>query len=149
MTLEALLKRDGILTYKTQGSSMEPMLKAGGSLVTIRKKHPGERFHENDVVLYRAPGGQHYILHRIVSVGEHDYVMLGDNCIHYEYGIRDDDIHGLMVSFHRDGKTVRADDGDYLRYVLHTRKNEKKRIARRRALLWGKSAVKKLFFRDR
>ena len=51
-TFKEVLARDGVLVYRIRGVSMEPMLRQGRDLVTIRAAKPGERFHENDVVLY-------------------------------------------------------------------------------------------------
>ena len=65
-TFKEVLARDGVLVYRTRGVSMEPMLRLGRDLVTIRAAKPGERFHENDVVLYYQAVGR-YVLHRIVG----------------------------------------------------------------------------------
>ena len=52
---EEILKRDGVLVYRTQGVSMRPMLKQNRDLVTIRPV-PG-RLKKYDVPLYRKQGG--------------------------------------------------------------------------------------------
>ena len=36
LNLEALLRRDGVLVYKTRGVSMRPLFKENRDLVTIR-----------------------------------------------------------------------------------------------------------------
>ena len=148
MTFEELLARDGSLTYKTRGTSMEPLLHENRDLVTIRKKQPGERCRENDVVLYRYPGSSKYILHRIVEVRPEDYVILGDNCTRYEYGIRDENILGSMICILRDGREVRTTDETYLAYVRKLRANEKSRIRKHEKSEQFKQGVKKLIFYD-
>ena len=56
-------------------------------------------------------------MHRIVEVREHDYVILGDNCINKEYGITDEDILAVMTRFVHKGKEYSVTDKGYLRYA--------------------------------
>lgn len=114
-TFEQILERDGILTYRTQGRSMEPLLHELRDVVSIRRKDVGERCALHDVVLYRR--GDKYVLHRIVEVRDHDYVILGDNCFNYEAGIKDSDILGVMIAFVRKGRSYTVEDPRYLKYV--------------------------------
>ncbi len=114
LSFEDYLSRYGTLTYITVGVSMLPMLRQHRDLVNIRKKGT-ERCRKYDVVLYQGPADKH-ILHRIVQVREHDYVILGDNCIQREYGITDSQIIGVLESFVRDGRQVRTDSPMYLVY---------------------------------
>jgi len=115
ITYEQYLEQYGSLTYTFKGSSMNPMLRQGRDLFTVKVK-TAERCHKYDVVLYRRPPNQ-YVLHRIVEVREKDYVILGDNCINKEYGIRDEDIIGVLTGFVRDGKTYSVNDPGYRLYV--------------------------------
>lgn len=109
------LKQNGTLTYTFRGTSMYPLLKQGRDLFTVVSK-TSERCNKYDVVLYRRSGHQ-YILHRIIEVRGNDYVIQGDNCIAKEYGIRDEDIIGIMTSFQHKGKTYDVADKRYLLYV--------------------------------
>lgn len=115
ISYEEYFDKNEKLTYTFSGISMNPMLKQGRDLFTVRKK-TDERCQKYDVVLYRRPPHQ-YVLHRIVEVREHDYVILGDNCIFKEYGITDDDILAVMCEFLRDGKTISVDNKVYQLYV--------------------------------
>ena len=57
-----------------------------------------------------------YVLHRIIEVRPDSYVILGDNCIAKEYGIRDEDILGVLTSFRHNGHTVSVSDWRYRLY---------------------------------
>ena len=113
-TYEEYLEQNGSMTYSNVGVSMMPLLRQGRDLFTVRKKG-GERCKKYDVVLYRRPPS-HYVLHRIIAVREHDYVIRGDNCIRKEYGITDADIIGVMTGYVRNGKEHSAEDAVYRLY---------------------------------
>lgn len=114
------LAENGTLTYTNVGVSMLPLLREGRDLFTVRRKRP-ERCKRGDVVLYRR--GKDYVLHRVVEVRSDDYVILGDNCIGKEYGVRDADIIGVMTGYVRGGKEHSVQDWSYRVYSfvwLHT-----------------------------
>ena len=67
-------------------------------------------------MLYKRPPNK-YILHRIIEVRENDYVILGDNCIDKEYGIKDIDIIGIMTSYVRNGKEHSINERRYRLYT--------------------------------
>lgn len=113
-TYEEELNRTGRFTYTCSGVSMLPLLRQHKDLFTIEKKQG--RYEKYDVVLYKRPP-KFYVLHRVVEVREKDYVILGDNCINKEYGIRDEDILGAMTSFVRDGKEVPVSHKGYRMYA--------------------------------
>ena len=104
MTYEEYFKRHTELIYRNVGVSMLPMLKQGRDLFILKKK-TDQRCKKYDVVLYYRKPGQ-YVLHRIVEVHEKEYVILGDNCEHKEYGIKEEDILAVMDSFVRKGKII-------------------------------------------
>ena len=112
---EDLLERDGKLTYTNVGTSMLPLLQQGRDLFTVEKKGL-ERCKVGDVVLYCRPPDD-YVLHRIVDVRPQDYVLLGDNCVSREYGIKDSDILGVMTSFVHNGREHRVDEPVYRAYT--------------------------------
>ena len=121
MNIEQYLSENGTLTYSNKGTSMMPLLREGKDMFTLRRKG-AERCKIGDVVLYKRPP-KDYVLHRVVEVRENDYVILGDNCVTYEYGIKDSDILGVMTSFTRGGKEYRVESRGYRLYtfiILHT-----------------------------
>ena len=121
ISYEAFLDRHGRLTYTNVGVSMLPLLRQGRDLFTVEKK-TGERCQVGDVVLYRRPPDQ-YVLHRIIEVRAEDYVILGDNCVRKETGIRDEDILAVLTGFVRKGKEYTVRDRAYCAYTffwLHT-----------------------------
>ena len=54
LTLEECLAKNGFLTYRIRGVSMQPMLRQGRDLFTVVPKG-SERYKKYDVVLYRRP----------------------------------------------------------------------------------------------
>ena len=111
---EEILKRDGVLVYKTQGVSMRPMLKQNRDLVTIRPV--SGRLKKYDVPLYRKKGGG-YLLHRIIAITENGYVIRGDNTYVKELNVTDKDIVGVLTAFKRKGKDYSVDSKGYRLYA--------------------------------
>lgn len=114
ISYEDYLAAHDSLTYSNVGTSMLPLLRQGKDLFTVMKKG-ADRCKVGDVVLYRRPPS-HYVLHRIVEVRECDYVILGDNCVSREYGIKDDDVIGIMTGFVRNGREYSTQDWRYRAY---------------------------------
>ena len=121
MNIAQYLSENGTLTYSNRGVSMWPLLREGRDMFTLRRKG-AERCRRGDIVLYRRPPDK-YVLHRVIAVRENDYVILGDNCIAYEYGITDADILGVMTGFTRGGRDYSVECSGYRLYtfiILHT-----------------------------
>lgn len=118
---EEYIEKNGSLTYTNVGVSMLPLLRQGKDMFIVSKRN-GERCRVGDVVLYRRPP-KHYVLHRIIKVRPDDYVILGDNCIKKEYGIKDEDIIAVMTGYIRGGKEHSTSEKGYRLYSfiwLHT-----------------------------
>ena len=115
ISFEEYLDKNGSLTYSNVGVSMLPLLRQGRDLFTVEKK-TDKRCSRGDVVLYKRPPSA-YVLHRVIEVRENDYVILGDNCIAKEYGIKDADIIGIMTSFARNGRDHSVHDPGYRFYT--------------------------------
>lgn len=111
--IENRLRTDGMFVGKTQGNSMEPMLKEGRDTVIITP--PVFPLKKGDVPVYRKDG--HYTMHRIVAVTRHGYIICGDNRTDLEHNVTDSDIIGVLTAFYQDGKYIECSDEAYLRYV--------------------------------
>ena len=114
MTYEQYLEQYDTMTYRNVGVSMLPMLRQGRDTFTVTKK-TNQRCKQFDVILYRRPPSS-YVLHRIIEVRSHDYVVLGDNCINKEY-VKENDIIGVLSSFTHKGKSYPVSDKRYRLYV--------------------------------
>lgn len=112
-TFEEILREKGYLVYTNVGISMLPLLRQRRDIIEIRPLFG--RAKKYDVVLYKI--GEKYILHRVLKVCPHDYVICGDHNIYCEYGITDDQILGVMVRVIRNGKSITMDNWKYRLYV--------------------------------
>lgn len=115
MTFEQVIARDGRLIYTNRGDSMMPLIKQGRDLLVISKK-PKRRLKKYDVPLYKRDSGK-YVLHRILQVRKHDYVICGDNRWTKEYGITDRHIIGVLTAVIRNGEEIKVTDLKYRIYV--------------------------------
>lgn len=119
-TIEEVLASDGTATFTPNGNSMHPMLKSGRDTVTLKKvTTPLKKY---DLPLYRLKNGK-FILHRVIGKNKNGYIMRGDNLLSKEYGITDDMIIGVVVSFNRNGKNYSANSFCYKIYCM-IRNNE-------------------------
>ena len=121
-SFDEYLETHDSLTYTNVGVSMLPLLRQRKDLFTIKRKG-SERCKAGDVVLYRRPPN-HYVLHRIIKILPDSYVILGDNSIIKEFGIKDKDILGVMTSFVRNGKEHKVEEKGYRLYSfvwMHTK----------------------------
>ncbi len=137
------LRENGTLTYPNVGTSMMPLLRQGKDLLVVRARKEGERFRVGDVVLYHRPPDR-YVLHRIVEVRPEDYVILGDNCVRREYGIKDGDILGLMTGYVRGGREHSTEERGYRIYSAWVLRTEKFRIACKRLISGLRRTVKRV-----
>ena len=114
VSYEDELIKSGKIVATTVGVSMRPLIKQGRDSVMIEK--PVTRLNKNDVALYKRYDGK-YVLHRIVEVRPDDYVFLGDNCMSREYGIKDEQVIGVMTALVRGGKDIDLNGFGYKLYV--------------------------------
>ena len=139
------LKEYGKLTYSNVGVSMMPLLRQGKDLFTI-EKNDGQRYKKGDVVLF-ARGKDKYVLHRIIKVLPDEYVILGDNCVTPERGIKDSDIHGKMISFVRNGKEHSITEKRYRFYTAFVLFTNPVRVRYRKLKAKVRQGIKKLLRR--
>lgn len=103
-TFEEILAAQEKLVYTNVGTSMMPLLRQRRDLLVIAPK-PDGRLRMWDVPLYKRDNGQ-YIMHRVLWVRKHDYLICGDNQWCVERGIGDRHIVGVLEAVVRDGKTL-------------------------------------------
>ncbi len=111
---EHTLATEGVLFYRIEGVSMQPMLRQKRDAVVIRPQQG--RLSKLDVALYRRDSGK-YVLHRVVRVLPDGYVIRGDNCFFDETDITDREIIGVLTGFVRKGKERKANDRAYRLYA--------------------------------
>ena len=103
-TIEEILEKEGVYVSNTKGISMLPTLKEGRDAVVILPCT--ERLKKYDVALFQRANGQ-YILHRVVRCGE-TYTFVGDNQVHLEKNVQQEQIIAICTAFSRDGKRISA-----------------------------------------
>lgn len=107
---EDILEQQGVLVYTNVGISMMPLLRQNRDLLYITK--PEGRLRMWDVPLFRrynAPPDRTYVMHRVLWVGKHSYIICGDNQWWPEFGVRDEQIIGVLDTVKRmsaDGQQV-------------------------------------------
>lgn len=113
-SIEEELRRSGSGVFTNVGDSMMPLLRQRRDLMHIKAVDgPLKKY---DVPLYRRDNGQ-YVLHRILKVRKHDYLICGDNRWTIEKGITDRHIIGVLTGVTRDGTYLSVNDFKYKVYV--------------------------------
>ena len=113
-TIEQVIASEGKYVCTTSGVSMKPLFADRRDTVIILPANG--RLKKYDVPLYRR--GDVYVLHRIIKVLPESYVICGDNCESYEYGISDGDIIGRLHAFYRKDKYYTVDNFFYKLYSV-------------------------------
>lgn len=113
MTIEEILKIEGVYVSTTAGVSMYPMLRNRRDTIIISTCEG--RLKRFDVPLYRR--GNDYVLHRIIYADDTNYIIRGDNCYSKEYNVTDEKIIGVLTGFYRGNKMVNMDGFGYKAYV--------------------------------
>ncbi len=128
--IEEQLKKDGEVSFTPKGISMLPTIRGGVDTVVLEK--PSFPLKKYAIVLYKRDDGD-YIMHRVIKVKKDSYVMRGDNQYKKEYGIRDDQVIGVVKSFNRDGHEYEVSGFANWKYVKKI--NIKKRYISTRIVL--------------
>lgn len=96
-TIEAQLDEHGVYYATTVGDSMAPLFHTHQKVVFLRKKTG--RLRRLDVPLVRRDDGG-YVLHRIVRVLPDGYVTRGDNRLHCDPPVREDQVLARMEGYY-------------------------------------------------
>ena len=118
-TFEAILQQGETLYYTNVGDSMLPLIREGVTLLEIAPK-PNRRLNKGEVPLYKRDSGQ-YVLHRIVKVRPHDYLIRGDNRFGTEAGITDQHIIGVLTAVIQGKERLAVTDFTYKAYLWRLR----------------------------
>lgn len=83
-----------------RGVSMLPMIHGGRDIVEVRRLD--RRARRGELVLYVRGPSEQGVLHRVIRVRDHDYVIAGDNCWRREI-VSHERVVGVAASFCRNG----------------------------------------------
>lgn len=106
------LNNGGTVQIPITGTSMLPLLVQGRDSVILS---PAEKVFVGDIIFYKRDDG-HFVLHRVIDIKNDEYILCGDNQWKKEYGITDKHIIGVVTEIIRDGKNIKTDDADYIKY---------------------------------
>jgi hypothetical protein len=99
------LLREGIsVPLVITGNSMYPFLKHGRDTVYLSKLQDPVK--TGDMILYQRRSGE-LILHRVVSVEENSFTLLGDRQVGREPGVSPDSVLAVVTAVRRNGKLLR------------------------------------------
>ena len=101
--IEQVLKEQGYLMTLPLGTSMLPFIRPQKDIIVVRRYEGKAEC--RDVVLYRRKGGK-LVLHRILEVNTDSYVLCGDNQYKKEYGIRKEQVLGVLEGVYRGEKYI-------------------------------------------
>ena len=101
--IEETLQSGGEVAFTPAGSSMLPMLRSRRDKIVLVKSP--ENLKKYDIPLYRRKNGQ-FVLHRVVDVKKDGYAMCGDHQWQVEYGVRHEQIIGVVKAFYRGDKYI-------------------------------------------
>lgn len=111
--LKELLAKDGTVAFTTSGVSMWPLFRHRRDTIIVTKRQ--NRLKKYDIALFQV--NNKYILHRVVKVLDHSYIICGDNCLTKEYGIKDEQILGYVTQFYRGNRLISCNNFWYRLYV--------------------------------
>lgn len=113
--MEDVLNSGGNISFTPNGISMRPMLESGRDTITLHRFN--RKLKKYALPLYRRKNGK-FVLHRVVGENSKGYIMRGDNQLHSEHGIKDEQIIGEVISFTHKGKEYSCNDLSYKLYYL-------------------------------
>ncbi len=103
------IENGGTAEMTVTGNSMMPLLKHRVSSVRLIK---AENLKTGDIVLFHRNDG-HYVLHRIVSIRDGAYDIVGDNQHVPDRNIQKDAIIARVAEYNRTGKRWKDNDALY------------------------------------
>lgn len=138
-----LLNKNGKITGLASGISMKPLLRSTKDNAVIIPRPPVLK--KNDVVLYRKKATNELILHRIIKVTSHGFIIRGDNLYRNETSVENEDIIGVLEGFQRSGKYYECKKSPaYKFYVFYIRVSYPLRFFIHKSLCLCKKVLRKL-----
>lgn len=110
--IRGIIASEGHYVSTSVGASMRPMLRSRRDTIVVTAKPPALK--KYDVVLYDS--NDRLVLHRVVKVLPGSCDIRGDNCFFTEYGIKNEQIIGVLKEFWRGEKKISADGFFYRLY---------------------------------
>ena len=102
----AIIEGGGVFTLRPQGKSMLPTVVPGRDTVNIVKLEGAVQLW--DVLFYKREDGN-FVLHRVVRMEKDGYTLCGDGQVDLEYGVKTEQIIGVVQEIHRPvGNLVRG-----------------------------------------
>lgn len=114
-SINEIIERDGMYISTPLGDSMWPMLYSKRDTTCIVRVQG--KLKKYDIALYQRLSGE-YVLHRVIKVADDSYTMCGDSQLVLEYGIKDEQIIGVLDSFYRNGKFHTVNEKKYKLYAF-------------------------------
>lgn len=113
--VEEQLSTGGGAEFYPRGTSMLPLIREGRDSVLLTSvKGPLKKF---DLPLYKRQNGQ-YVLHRIVSVNNGRYTLVGDNQFELERGLPHSRVIAVVSHIRRGGVLISVKNPIYRLYVI-------------------------------
>lgn len=107
--IQELLEKGQPISITVTGSSMQPFLRNGKDRVLIAPADL-KKINRGDILLYKRENGQ-FVLHRVHSLQEKSFTMIGDAQWILEKGVAHDQVLGKAILALRKGKKVSCEHG--------------------------------------
>lgn len=104
--MREVLHAGGTVKLKPRGISMLPFIRPDIDEILLQR--PTEPLHKGDIFLYQRPSGK-LVLHRLVRMNRKKLVFRGDNQIHGEHDITQEQLIGVISIVRRGKKEIAAD----------------------------------------
>lgn len=115
---EAFLNEGREVVIRAKGNSMLPFIHGDRDSVVLKKC---DEFAVGDIVLVRLPG--RYVMHRIISISQDIFVMMGDGNVTGTEVFRRGDVLGKVIWIVReDGRYIKPGNGRLWRKLLPIRR---------------------------
>lgn len=113
--LLSLLEKDQVMAVQPVGNSMFPFFSGPRDSLCIARAHFPLKV--GDIALYQRANGM-FVVHRVAAKktlpgSKIAYVFLGDNQTLREFPVYEENIHGVVTSFCRKGKTISCESRRY------------------------------------